>query len=140
MGKDCGWEHPWAPALRWLWKDDAVGAVVEFLENTKVGGPYGTRMYQQALFQEMCIIAQKNGAKWSVHGMYMEMYMECIWNVYGNVYGMCMEMYMECTIMYILLIYIRAGCTFLWYTFGQDVHSCDIHSGKVHIWMGCTFW
>ena len=40
IGKDCGWEHPRAPALRWLWKDDAVGAVVEFLESTRssVGG------------------------------------------------------------------------------------------------------
>ena len=38
---------------------------------------------------------------------------------------MYMEMYMECTIMYILLIYNRT-----------DVHSCDIHSGQVHIWMG----
>ena len=37
VGKDCGWEHPRAPALRWLWKDDAVEAVVEFLENTRVG-------------------------------------------------------------------------------------------------------
>ena len=37
VGKDCGWEHPRAPALRWLWKDDAVGAVVEFLEGTRVG-------------------------------------------------------------------------------------------------------
>ena len=37
VGKDCGWEHPRAPALRWLWKDDAVGAVVEFLETTRVG-------------------------------------------------------------------------------------------------------
>ena len=37
VGKDCGWEHPRAPALRWLWKDDAVGAVVEFLESTRVG-------------------------------------------------------------------------------------------------------
>ena len=23
--------------MRWLWKDDAVGAVVEFLEGTRVG-------------------------------------------------------------------------------------------------------
>ena len=37
VGKDCGWEHLRAPALRWLWKDDAVGAVVEFLESTRVG-------------------------------------------------------------------------------------------------------
>ena len=35
IGKDCGWEHPRA-ALRWLWKDDAVGAVVGFLEGTRV--------------------------------------------------------------------------------------------------------
>ena len=37
IGKDCGWEHPRAPALRWLWKGDAVGAVVEFLGGTRVG-------------------------------------------------------------------------------------------------------
>ena len=37
VGKDCGWEHPRAPALRWLWKGDAVGAMVEFLEDTGVG-------------------------------------------------------------------------------------------------------
>ena len=37
IGKDCGWEHPRAPAMRGLWKDDAVGAVVEFLEVTRVG-------------------------------------------------------------------------------------------------------
>ena len=36
IGKDCGWEHPRAPALRWLWRDGAVGAMVEFLENTRV--------------------------------------------------------------------------------------------------------
>ena len=77
-------------------------------------------MYQQALFQEMCIIAQKNGAKWSVHGMYMEMYMECIWkciwNVHGNVYGMYHYVYspdIHSDRMYILVVYIRTGCTFL---------------------------
>ena len=37
MGKVCGWEHSRAPALRWLWKNDAVGAVVDFLEKTRVG-------------------------------------------------------------------------------------------------------
>ena len=37
VGKDCGWEHLRASALRWLWKDGAVGAVVEFLESTRVG-------------------------------------------------------------------------------------------------------
>ena len=36
VGKDCGWEHPRVAVLRWLWKDDAVGAV-GFLESTRVG-------------------------------------------------------------------------------------------------------
>ena len=35
--KDCSWERRRAPALRWLWKDDAVVAVVEFLESARVG-------------------------------------------------------------------------------------------------------
>ena len=38
IGKDCGSEHPGAPALSWLWKDSAVWAVVDFLEGTRVGG------------------------------------------------------------------------------------------------------
>ena len=42
--EDCGWEHPRAPALRWLWKDDAVGAVVDFLESTRVGGRASVEM------------------------------------------------------------------------------------------------
>ena len=37
VGKDCGCSHPRAPVPRWLWKDDAVRAVVESLENTRVG-------------------------------------------------------------------------------------------------------
>ena len=37
IGRDCGWEHPRAPAQRWLWERDATGAVLEFLENTRVG-------------------------------------------------------------------------------------------------------
>ena len=37
VGKDCGWEHPRAPALQWLWKNDAVGVVVDFLEGTRAG-------------------------------------------------------------------------------------------------------
>ena len=37
IGKDCRWEHPRAPALRWLWKKDATGAVLEFLGRTQVG-------------------------------------------------------------------------------------------------------
>ena len=44
MGKDCGWEHPRAPAPRWLWKDDAVGAVVDFLESTRVGSRASAEM------------------------------------------------------------------------------------------------
>ena len=44
VGKDCGWEHPRAPALRWLGKDDAVGAVVDFLENTRVGSRAAAEM------------------------------------------------------------------------------------------------
>ena len=30
--KDCGWEHPRAPAVRWLWEESAIRAVLEFLE------------------------------------------------------------------------------------------------------------
>ena len=37
VAKDCGWEHHRAPALRWLRKEDAVGAVVDFLEKTRLG-------------------------------------------------------------------------------------------------------
>lgn len=37
MGRDCHWEHPRAPALLWLWKEEAIEAVLEFLENTRVG-------------------------------------------------------------------------------------------------------
>ena len=44
VGKDCGWEHPRAPALRWLWKDDAVGVVVDFLESTRVGSRASAEM------------------------------------------------------------------------------------------------
>ena len=44
MGKDCGWEHPRAPALRWLWKDDAVGAVIDSLESTRGGSRASAEM------------------------------------------------------------------------------------------------
>ena len=37
IGKDCGWEHPRAPAVRWLWDKRATGAMLEFLEDTRVG-------------------------------------------------------------------------------------------------------
>ena len=31
------WEHSRAPALRWLWREAATGAVLDFLESTRVG-------------------------------------------------------------------------------------------------------
>ena len=37
IGEDCHWEHPRAPALRWLWEEEATGAVLEFLGSTQVG-------------------------------------------------------------------------------------------------------
>ena len=37
IGKDCKREHPRAPSVRWLWKEDATEAVIEFLEDTPVG-------------------------------------------------------------------------------------------------------
>ena len=37
MGKDCGWKHPKAPAVRKLWKEGATEAVLGFLEDTQVG-------------------------------------------------------------------------------------------------------
>ena len=35
---------PRAPALRWLWRDEAVGPVVEFLERTRVGSKASAEM------------------------------------------------------------------------------------------------
>ena len=37
IGKDCNWKHPRAPSVRWLWKEDATAAVLEFLEDMPVG-------------------------------------------------------------------------------------------------------
>ena len=37
VAKDCGWQHPKAPAVRKLWREGATGAVLEFLEDTSVG-------------------------------------------------------------------------------------------------------
>ena len=37
VGKDCGWEHPRAPAVRRLWDERATEAVLEFLKDTRVG-------------------------------------------------------------------------------------------------------
>ena len=52
IGKDCGWEHPRAPALRWLWKDDAIGAVVEFLEGTRVGSRASAEMARAGMDED----------------------------------------------------------------------------------------
>ena len=35
--KDCGWKHCRAPSVRWLWREGATGAVLKFLEDTRVG-------------------------------------------------------------------------------------------------------
>ena len=43
VGKDCNWEHPRAPAVRWLWDVRATGAVLGFLEGTRVGCRASTR-------------------------------------------------------------------------------------------------
>ena len=39
VGKDCGWRHRKAPAVRELWREGsgATGIVLEFLEDTSVG-------------------------------------------------------------------------------------------------------
>ena len=37
IGKDCGWEYPRAPAVRWLWDERATGAVLDCLEDTRAG-------------------------------------------------------------------------------------------------------
>ena len=37
IGKECEREHPRASAVRWLWDERANGAVLEFLEDTRVG-------------------------------------------------------------------------------------------------------
>ena len=39
-------------ALRWLWKGDAVGAVVEFLENTRVGSRASAEMARARVDEE----------------------------------------------------------------------------------------
>ena len=43
IGKDCAWEHPRAPAARWLWDERATGAVLEFMGGTRVGCRTPTR-------------------------------------------------------------------------------------------------
>ena len=32
----CGWRHPRAPSVRWLWKEQSAKAVPDFLRDTKV--------------------------------------------------------------------------------------------------------
>ena len=52
MGKDCGREHPRAPALRWLWKDDAAGAIVDFLSSTRVGCRASAKMARFRVYED----------------------------------------------------------------------------------------
>ena len=52
IGKDCGWEHPRAPAVRWLWDEGATGAVLEFLEDTRVGFRTSARAVSEPQRQE----------------------------------------------------------------------------------------
>ena len=33
----CGWEHPRVPLVKWLWKEEATEAVLDFLQDTRVG-------------------------------------------------------------------------------------------------------
>ena len=37
VGKDCGWKHPKAPAVRKLWKEGATEAILEFLVDVRAG-------------------------------------------------------------------------------------------------------
>ena len=37
VGKDCHWEHPREPSVRWVWKEEATEGVLEYLEDTRVG-------------------------------------------------------------------------------------------------------
>ena len=41
--EDCGWKYPSAPAVRKLWSKEATEAVLEFLEDTRVGWWTSTR-------------------------------------------------------------------------------------------------
>ena len=37
IGKACGWKHPRAFSVKWLWKERATEAVLGFLRDTRVG-------------------------------------------------------------------------------------------------------
>ena len=39
IGNGCGWKHPRTPSVKWLWKEKATEAVLEFLRDTRVGKP-----------------------------------------------------------------------------------------------------
>ena len=36
IGRDCQWQHPRAPSVRWLWDERATEAVLECLGGTRV--------------------------------------------------------------------------------------------------------
>ena len=54
VGKDCRWEHPRAPSMRWVWKEDATEAVIEFLEDTPVGSK-SSGMARAKLDDRVCV-------------------------------------------------------------------------------------
>ena len=37
IGKACGWKHPRAPSVKWLWKEKATEAALGFPRGTRVG-------------------------------------------------------------------------------------------------------
>ena len=37
IGKDCRWQHPRAPSVRWLWEERAIEEVLEYLGDTRLG-------------------------------------------------------------------------------------------------------
>ena len=37
IGKVCEWKHPRAFSVKWLWKERATEAVLDFLRDTRVG-------------------------------------------------------------------------------------------------------
>ena len=37
IGKDCRWQHPRVPSVRWLWEERATDAVLEYPGDTAVG-------------------------------------------------------------------------------------------------------
>ena len=37
MGKVCGWKHPSAPSVKWLWGEKSTEAVLVFFGSARVG-------------------------------------------------------------------------------------------------------